>query len=413
MTKHLYYEDSYLTDFAAAVIEHLMVGGKPAVVLDQTAFYPSSGGQPCDTGTLGGARVESVEEDSSGRIVHILDSLPAQDQVQGRIDWERRFDHMQQHTGQHILSQAFLRVAHAATLSFHLGQGVSTIDIALAQPDASVQAAAEDLAVRTIFEDREIHVLNARRDELSALGVRKESQREGEIRVIDIDDFDRSPCGGTHMRRTGEVGMVFILGSERYKGGTRIEFVCGGRVLDAFRKDHKVLQELGKLQSAHPHQLPLLTERLLQERAALLREKAHLEGQILEMEAQELRDRADKTGGVVLVTQSYADRKIESLKALAQKLAALPGTLAILCTAQESAQLVVARSADVPGDCGAAVKQLIARLGGKGGGRPELAQAGGIAIPTLEEWSRALIDYFRTCRHEKNTRFEKSGGSQE
>jgi alanyl-tRNA synthetase len=395
MTRRLYHEDSYLTEFSAVVLERLSALGKPALVLDQTAFYPASGGQPHDTGLLGGARVEDVEEDDSGRIIHLLDSSPAADAVSGKVDWGRRFDHMQQHTGQHILSQAFLQLAKAATLSFHLGQETSTIDISLAEPDISVLTAAEDLATRVVFEDRPVHILNVRKEELSALGVRKESQREGEIRVVDIDGFDRSPCGGTHVRRCGEVGLIFILSSERYKGGTRVEFVCGGRVLRAFRKDHEILKELGKLYSAHPHELPALTKKLLLDRSTLLREKKHLEDRIFEMEAQELLNSADKRSTVAVIRRTYKDRKIEGLKALAQKVTAAPGTLAVLATVQESAQLVVARSADVAGDCGEIVRKLAGKLGGKGGGKPELAQAGGIAGSALEEWSQALVDHFR------------------
>ena len=151
MTKRLYYDSSYLLEFEATIVEHLEVRQKPAVVLDRTAFYPTSGGQPCDSGMLGGAHVESVDENESGRIVHVLQSRPTQDVVIGMVDWERRFDHMQQHTGQHILSQAFLGVAHAATLSFHLGQETSTIDIELAQPDPAVLHAAENMAAQIIF----------------------------------------------------------------------------------------------------------------------------------------------------------------------------------------------------------------------------------------------------------------------
>jgi len=400
MTRHLYYEDSYLTEFPANVIEQLTVGGHPAVILDQSAFYPESGGQPCDTGELGAARVARVEEDEAGRIIHILEAAAPSREVQGRVDWQRRFDHMQQHTGQHILSQAFLKVADAATLSFHLGLEASTIDVDLAQADPGILQQVEDLAARVVFEDRPVRILNVSRQELRSLGVRKESQREGDIRVIDIDGFDRSPCGGTHVKRCGEVGLIFILGSERYKGGTRIEFVCGGRILRAFRKDHEALRGLGRLFSAHPHELSGLTEKLLQERAALVRDKAQLEGRILEMEAQELREHAERSGGIAEVRKNYSDRKIESLKILAQKIAASPGALAILCASGEPAQLVVARSADIPGDCGAAIKALAGRLGGRGGGRPELAQAGGMPASALEAWSQALLDYFRDRRRE-------------
>jgi alanyl-tRNA synthetase len=398
MSTRLYYEDSYITEFDACVLEQLAAGGKPAVVLDQTAFYPTSGGQPCDTGRLGNARVEGVEEDEAGRILHVLDCLPDSNRVHGVVDWDRRFDHMQQHTGQHILSQAFLSAAQAATLSFHLGQETSTIDIDLVQAEPAVLADAEDIATGVVFKDRPIHILNVTREELGALGVRKESQRAGRIRVIDIDGYDRSPCGGTHVRRSGEIGLILILGSERYKGGTRVEFVCGGRALRAFRKDHETLRETGRLLSAHPHELPRLAEKILAERAGLLREKKHLEDQTLELEAQELAQHADKSSGVAAVCRRYGDRKIESLKVLAQKTASFPGTLAILFAVQDSAQVVVARSTDVPGDCGAVIRQLSGKFGGKGGGKPDLAQAGGIALAALEDWSHGIVEYFRKCR---------------
>ncbi len=402
MTRRLYYEDSYVTEFDASVVDRLNVNGKPTVVLDQTAFYPTSGGQPCDTGHLGGAKVQSAEEDSPGRILHILDAPPSLDQVHGTIDWVRRFDHMQQHTGQHILSQAFLTVARAATLSFHLGQGTSTIDIDLAQPEPRVLTAAEDLASRIIFEDRPVHILNVAKEELSALGVRKESQREGTIRVIDIDRFDRSPCGGTHVRRCGEIGMILILSCEHYKGGSRVEFVCGGRALGAFRKDHEVLKEMGRLMSAHPHELPRLIEKILLDRTALLREKKQLDDKVLEMEAQNLLHCADKTTGGATVCRSYGDRKIENLKVLAQKVASSPGALAILFSVQDQVQVVVASNPEVPGDCGAAVKQLTSKYGGKGGGKRDLAQAGGIPLSALDAWSHGLVEYFRTSGHEED-----------
>jgi alanyl-tRNA synthetase len=394
MTQHMYYEDSYITAFDAEVVEQLTVAGKPAVVLDQTAFYPDSGGQPCDRGFLAGIKVEDVREDDSGRILHIL-AAPLDSgsvQVHGAIDWGRRFDHMQQHTGQHILSQAFLGLAKAATLSFHLGQETSTIDIDIAQPEAAMLQAVEDLAARIVFEDRPVHILNVTRDELSTLGVRKESQRAGEIRVIDIEDFDRSPCGGTHARRSGEIGLILILGSERYKGGTRVEFVCGGRALNIFRKDHEALRELGRLFSAHPHELPALSEKFLAERAALVREKKHLQEQLLEFEARDLIHGAERIHGIAVVRKVFGDRKIEELKVLAQKIGATAATMAILCAVQGSAQIVAAKSQDIPGDCGAAVRQLAAKLGGRGGGKPDLAQAGGIATATLQEWIKGLED---------------------
>ncbi len=390
MTEHLYYQDSYLREFTAEVIEQRRKGEKSAAILNRTAFYPTSGGQPHDTGILGSARVLDVEEDESGTILHVTDPVLPCGPVKGRLDWERRFDHMQQHTGQHVLSQAFLQTASAPTLSFHLGQETCTIDIGLAQPVPSVLTETEDLANRVVFEDRPVRILMVDRAELNALGIRKETSREGRIRVIDVEGFDRSACGGTHVRRSGEIGMIAILGCERYKGGSRIEFACGNRALTTLRRDHDALKTLGRLYSAHPYELPRLTEKVFEERAALARENAHLQGKILEMEALDLVNRADKSTGKIVVVTRFSDRTLESLKVLAQKIATRPRAVAILAVVQEAAQVVVAKSNDLPGSCGMAVKEAITRFGGKGGGKSELAQAGGIAPSAIEAWLQSV-----------------------
>jgi alanyl-tRNA synthetase len=386
MTRRLYYEDSYLKDFDAFVLELAEREGQHAVVLDQTAFYPNSGGQPNDTGTLGEARVLNVDEDSSGRILHYLDSVVTCSPVAGHVDWPRRFDHMQQHSGQHILSQAFVKVCGAQTISFHLGPETSTIDLDIPSPSLALMHEAEDLATKIVFDDLEVHVLNVARDELSALGVRKASDRTGPIRVIDVDGFDRSPCGGTHVRRAGEIGMIALLGYERYKGGTRVEFVCGWRALNSLRTDHDTLQRLARMYTAHPHDLPQLTEKMLQEKTALGKEVARLENQVLELEAEELMNHADKLGETRMVKRLFADRGIETIKVLAQKLARRPGVIALLAAADPSPQVILARSADAPGDCNAAVREVAARCGGRGGGRPELAQAGGMRAEAVGKW---------------------------
>jgi alanyl-tRNA synthetase len=389
MTKRLYYLDSYLTEFSGEVIQERRVDGSPAVILDQTAFYPASGGQPCDTGSLGGVRVLNVLEDDAGAVLHILDGGIPLGQAAGQIDWDRRFDHMQQHTGQHVLSQAFISVAQAATLSFHMGQETSTIDVELAQPTLSCMEEAQGLATRTVFENRAVRVITTDRESLSALGVRRDSQREGEIRVIEVEGFDRSACGGTHVRQTGEIGIIAILGFERYKGGTRVEFVAGYRALRSFSADHELLKKLGKLYSTSPDKIPEMTEKLFQERTALSREKDHLREQLLEMEAAELIQSARKTGRAAVVCKTYRDRDLEEVKALAQKVVTRPGTLAILATA-DAGRIVLARSADLPGSCHEAIRRVTSVFGGKGGGRPELAQAGGLPADSLDSCLAAL-----------------------
>jgi alanyl-tRNA synthetase len=396
MTKHLYYEDSYLREFSGTVIDRRLFEKRTAVVLDQTAFYPESGGQPFDTGYLDDARVLKVVEDDAANIVHILDREIAGSRVLGRIDWDRRFDHMQQHTGQHILSQAFIAAAQAKTLSFHLGQESSTIDLDVAQPSSGQMDEAQALAATIVFQNRPVHVLTTDRESLGSLGVRKESQREGEIRVIDVEGFDRSPCGGTHVRNTGEIGIICILGFERYKGGTRVEFVAGIRALRAFQKEHALLKKLSRLYSAVPEAIPDLTEKLLQERMALGREIENLRDQFLDVEAKELIESSEQTAYAATVRKVYGNRSLESAKTLAQKVVARPGTLAILAIS-DAQQIVVARSTDLSGSCNDAVKRVTSELGGKGGGRPELAQAGGFPANSIESWMLALEKYFLTC----------------
>jgi alanyl-tRNA synthetase len=393
MTKRLYYSDSYLREFSSAVLDRRRIDKSPAVVLNETAFYPESGGQPCDTGLLGPARVIRVIEEDDGSVVHILDHEIPPGQVSGSIDWARRFDHMQQHTGQHILSQAFIAVARARTLSFHMGQESSTIDIDMAQPSISLMAEVQELATGIVFENRPVRILTTDRESLASLGVRKESGREGEIRVIDVDGFDRSPCGGTHVRSTGEIGLIFVSGFERYKGGTRVEFVAGNRALKTLHKDHELLRGLSRIFSATPDSISETAEKLLLERTALSKDNGNLRDQILDMEAGELLGSAAKTNYASTVRRIYSGRTLESIKTLAQKVTARPGTLAILAIA-DACQIVVARSKDLPGSCNDAVKKAISEFGGKGGGRPDLAQAGGFSPDAVNSWMRAVEEYF-------------------
>jgi alanyl-tRNA synthetase len=393
MTKRIYYTDSYTREFSAEVIDRRQVDTCPVVILDQSAFYPESGGQPFDIGFLGETRVLKVVEEESGEVLHFLEREIPETHVLGRIDWERRFDHMQQHTGQHILSQAFLEVAQAQTLSFHMGQGSSTIDIEMAQPSASQMDLAQAMATDVVFQNRAVNILMADKQTLGSLGLRKESEREGVIRVIDIEGFDRSACGGTHVRNAGEIGLICILGYERYKGGTRVEFVAGGRALRAFQNDHELLRKLSRLYSAPSDTIPELAEKILQERVALARENETLRDQLLEREARELLANPARTAYASTVRGIFTGRSLESVKALAQKVTAQPGTLAIFAIA-DATQVIVSRSKNLPGSCNDAVKSAIAKLGGKGGGRPELAQAGGFPADLLDSWLQTLESYF-------------------
>jgi len=243
MTERLYYTDPYLREFDADLVDTVSYEGQTALVLDRTAFYPDSGGQPSDAGAFGDVRVIDVVDVDDGRLLHVVDRAPSVTRLHGTIDWTRRFDHMQQHTGQHVLSAAFARLLNPRTESFHMGVEYSTIDLAR-EVSAREVAQAEDEANRVVWEDRPVAIRFASAEEAAAMGLRKESKREGTLRLIDVEGFDLSACGGTHVARTGAIGIIAVSATERFRGGSRITFLCGGRALTGFRglRDTKKLK---------------------------------------------------------------------------------------------------------------------------------------------------------------------------
>src|SRR5574341_1324291 len=260
MTERLYYADSYLTSFDADVLDRRSIGGSVGVVLSRTAFYPTSGGQPYDTGTLDGAQVIDVVDEGPA-VVHVV-TQPIEGRVHGTIDWPRRFDHMQQHTGQHILSQAALRTLGAQTRAVHFGTGAATLDLDRADLTAADVEALEDLANGIVFEDRPVGVREVDEAELPALGLRRPAKKEGRIRIVEVEDFDRSACGGTHVRRTGEVGGVKVRRWERHRGGVRLEFLCGWWALRDYRRAQRLLADLAAAFTVADGEVPDAAARL-------------------------------------------------------------------------------------------------------------------------------------------------------
>ena len=263
MTERLYYRDAYAREFDAAVVGVDAVSKRPghfAAVLDRTAFYPTSGGQPFDTGILGTARVVDVVDADDGRIVHVVEGTIAAGPVHGAIDWPRRFEHMQQHTGQHVLSAAFDRLVQVQTVSFHLGTSSSTIDLAR-EVSADEIARAEAEANRVVWENRPVTIRFANADEVAALPLRKESKREGVLRLVDVEDFDVSACGGTHVARTGAIGIIAVAAFEKFKGGTRLEFLSGGRALAGYHSLRDAVAASVRLLSVLPAELPAAIDR--------------------------------------------------------------------------------------------------------------------------------------------------------
>jgi alanyl-tRNA synthetase len=392
MTVRLYYDDPYLRAFDAVVLDRTTHEGKPAVVLDRTAFYPTSGGQPHDVGTVSGARVLEVVDAEDGRILHLVDRLPDGDRVRGEIDWTRRFDHMQQHSGQHVLSAACDRLLGARTESFHLGTDSSTIDLARELSPADV-ARAESEANRVVWEDRVVAIRYAPAAEAAMLGLRKESKREGTLRLINIEDFDLTACGGTHVARTGAIGLIAVSATERFRGGMRVTFLCGARALSGFRALRDVVAGSVRALSVLPAELPGAIERLQAENKDGHGRLKDLRNRLSEYRADALVRTAVEIGATKLVAAWLTDCDAADVKTIAQRIAVRAGHAAVLIGGQPALPVVVARSADVAVDAGALLKQLIQRHGGKGGGRPELAQGGGFTAPAAEvlESARAIL----------------------
>jgi alanyl-tRNA synthetase len=393
MTTRLYYTDPMLTSFEATVVGSEAVDDRPALILDQTAFYPTSGGQPHDTGRLGGAAVVDVV-DRDDVVAHVIGegaSITVGQKVRGEVDWARRFDHMQQHTGQHILSAAFDRQHGVPTVSFHLGAESSTIDLAR-DVSAGEIAAAELEANRVVWDDRPVLIEFASEREASRLPLRKEPVRGGMLRLVEVSDFDLSACGGTHVPRTGMVGIIAVAGWERFKGGTRVAFVCGQRALAGYNRLRDITSASVRLLSVSADELPATIERLQREAKDHVREMRRLQAGAADVRAERLRALAESVGDFRVVLSVEEGTDAGGLKALAQAVASGPGVVVLLVGGGQPAPVVCARSADAPFDAAEWMSRAITNLGGRGGGRPELAQGGLTASPDrILAWARETI----------------------
>ncbi len=392
MTERSYYLDSYRTSFEAHVVECLSLNDSPAVVLDRTLFYPTSGGQPHDTGTLNGIPVvDVVEREEDQAIIHVLFStepktvLRPGDQVQGEIDWARRFDHMQQHTGQHLLSQAFVQVAEADTVGFHLSDDYSTLDLNHdALSDDSV-ARAEGLANQIIFEDRPVLARFLEPDEVATLPLRKVPPAKDSIRIVQVEGFDWSACGGTHVAHTGEIGLIKVVRSERRGSDTRITFLCGHRALTHYQMLNALTRDLALHLTVGVEELPEAFERLQTEARVARKERDRLRELLLDYEAAALTASAQLIGPVSLVRQQFENREMEEVRRLATRITNQPGHVVLLGVTGKKAQLIFARSTDLSYDMRPLLQEACSLVGGGGGGGPELAQGGGPHFDRIDQ----------------------------
>lgn len=374
MTQRLYYSDSYLTAWEAHIVEVRPAASRYHLYLDRTNFYPTSGGQPFDTGRIGDVPVVEVV-DEEDRIAHVVEQPVEPGPVRCQLDWGRRFDHMQQHSGQHLLSAVFEELFRQRTVSFHLGAQTSTIDLETAEVTAAQVEAAEVRANALVFENCPITVGFYSAEEATAIGLRKPSEREGTVRVVEIAGCDRSACGGTHVRATGEIGAILIRRLDRVRQSVRVEFVCGGRAVRRARADFHALSRVAQVFSAPLDEAPALVAAQMEAAKSADKTRQKLEAELAVWKGRDLYAKAtpDERGRRVY-RASEAAGSLEGWRLLAQSyITAGPG--AVFCvTTQEPAALLLAASVDVGLHAGRVVKGAVEPLGGRGGGSPQVAQ---------------------------------------
>jgi alanyl-tRNA synthetase len=369
MTERLYYTDSYLRQFTARIVERSEDGR--TVYLDRTAFYPASGGQPCDTGAIAGVPVLDVV-DAEERIAHHLARPLDSTAVECAVDWSRRFDHMQQHTGQHLLSAVFEEGFGLHTVSFHLGAESSSIDLEGGPLEPGAVLDAERRANDIVFENRPVAVHFQQADEVQ--GLRKPTDREGTLRIVSVEGLDRSACGGTHVRATGEVGPILVRKLDRVRQTVRVEFLCGGRSVRRARADYEALSKTAQLFSSPLDEVPAMVAAQLETARATDKARRKLELDLAAYQGRELYlATAPGADGVRRVTRRVAKGSLEELRAIAQNFTAQPKAV-FIATLADPPSVLLAASADAGIDAGKALKAAIAEAGGRGGGSARIAQ---------------------------------------
>jgi alanyl-tRNA synthetase len=392
-TEKLYLKTPYTAVFQALLIScHRDAEGRPAAVLDKTYFYPESGGQPSDRGTIAGFDVVDVREDESGTVYHVLSGEPAPGEVDCKIDWVRRFDHMQQHTGQHILSRAFIDTGGLETISFHLGDDSCTIDLAGGRLDEENLRTAEQLANAVIWDNREVHVVTGTPEEINTEMLRKSPpQGVSEVRLVEIDGFDTNACCGTHVRRTGELGMIKILKFEKAKGAYRVHFEVGKRAYDDFVMKHEVVKRLAGRFTTAVENIEENIEKLRSENQRIKKESQKLAKQLAADQADRLHMMGRSIGELVFVVELVVEKNEEKLRLLASCLKSKENTVSLLGT--EDGLVMCNAPAGAGIDFAASVVDRAKSLGGSGGGKGGFATARlPASVPVMEFLEKVFDD---------------------
>jgi alanyl-tRNA synthetase len=415
MTDRLYYHDSFLCDFDAEVRD-LTETPRPALILDRTAFYPTSGGQIHDTGWIilsasdscskesnAKLRVTEVADTEDGKIVHYLetplhdlqkDRLKPGTRIQGQIDSSRRRDHMQQHSGQHVLSAAFVRLFNMPTVSFHMADDYCSIDLETPNLNQDQIESAERISNEIILENRPVEIRFVTRDEGANLGLRKLPPAErDQLRLIDIRDFDLTACGGTHVNQTGQIGCILLRKAEKVRQGWRVEFVAGQRAVATARRDFTALTEAAMLFSAHIYDVPQQARKSLDEIKSLRKQREQSQEELAGAQAAALLVETPETNGRKLIVRTFADRDLSYVKLLAQKLTRLSSnTVVLLATSAPQPSMIFSQSPGQPFEMGSLMKETVAQLNGRGGGSKDMAQGG---VPSADVLDSALADVAR------------------
>lgn len=401
-TERGYQSGPFCWEFQANITDRITLpDGRRGVLLAKTYFYPTGGGQEHDTGTLGDANVADVIADDEGNIIHIVDREPSESSVLANIDGLRRFAFMQQHSGQHLLSQAFERELGLETVSAHMSiDSPSTIDLAASDVREDQIAHVEQSANAIIYQDLPIKSYFVPEDKIATVPLRRPPKVKGEVRIVEIEGYDYSACGGTHCIRSGMIGVVKVLKSERRGDKVRIYFAAGSRALQYFQDYYAILTRIAQLYSTGPESVVPLIERQLEAQQAQQKDLQELQAMRIAMEASQLVARAEMFDSIKLVTASFRDRAPRDLRALASDLQNEPGVIALLASYDgEKLTLTVTCAPDSGASANELIRKQLAEIGGRGGGDARLAQGGGAAgEKQVESFFAKTKEYMQAVR---------------
>ncbi len=380
MNKRIYFDDPYQVKFESKIIDRVKHNNRTALILEQTCFYPESGGQPADKGTLNGVEIIDVIEDK-GRILHIVDQEVAETKVNGKVDWKTRFDYMQQHAGQHILSQSFWELMQGKTMSFHLGQDVSTLEIDIQKISDLELEKVEEGANKVIFQNREIKTYFIDEDKIGEIPLRKPPKKTGLIRIVEVADYDFSACGGTHPSRTGEIGLIKILKWGRIRNNLSFEFVCGSRALRDYTLKNRILLQAASRLSVGEEEVPDTLEKLFTDLKSEKKQKRKVLIKLSELEARDIRQNAEGR----IIKKIYSGRSRDDIRHIALNIIRNPGYIVLFgLKADRKANLILARSEDIDFDMRQLIPAASQLINGKGGGRPSLVELAGDNVENLK-----------------------------